>query len=303
MFRPPWTKADALGRSQAVRQRILIPPFPGSNPGAPAILRRVPAPARFASVRRLAFLFVVCSLPALDVAAQSGGNRRGAFGESLPAPGLSVAFEAGAQCPPIASPYGALTRYDGSSRRTGGAEGAHGGIDLSLEEGTPVRAIARGRVFAAGEGGMLEGIFLWTLHLPEESGLGFPFLAKYQHLSEPSPLRIGTPVRPGQELARSGKTGTVGGHYGAAGYPHLHVTVRLLTAQGAQRAASGSGDFRLLRDSIIVDPLTVYVPGLRMPGDAAALPADRKVVRVATVDGGGIPRPADAPSVWPVACR
>ena len=302
MFRPPWTKADALGRSQAVRQRILIPPFPGSNPGAPAILRRVAAPARFASVRCPAFLLVVCSLLALDAAAQPGGSRRGGFGESLPAPGLSVTFEAGVQCPQIASPYGALTRYDGSSRRTGGAEGAHGGIDLSLEEGTPVRAIARGRVFAAGEGGMLEGIFLWILHLPEESGLEFPFLAKYQHLREPSPLGTGAPVLPGQEVARSGKTGTVGGHYGAAGYPHLHLTVRLLTAEGVRRAASG-GDFRLLRDSIIVDSLTVYIQGLRTPGDAAALPSDKKVLRVATVDRAGTPRPAGAPSVWPVACR
>ena len=49
---------DPLGRRQVVRHRILIPAFPGSNPGAPASLRSLSfgwlTPERFAAPRPVA---------------------------------------------------------------------------------------------------------------------------------------------------------------------------------------------------------------------------------------------------------
>ncbi len=261
--------------------------------------------------RRLIFVgsaaAAIAFAAAVAVAQGRGAPPQSQFGAALPAPGLTLKFHDNARCVPISSPYGSPTRYDGSSRRVGGGPGVtHGGIDLTLAEGTPLLAIAAGAVFAAGEGGRMEGNFVWLLHLPERSGFPFAFLAKYQHLAAPSPLGRGTAVALGQEIARSGSSGTAGGHYGAAGYAHLHLTVRAIAADkvaAAARAMAGPEEaFSITRDSTQIDPLTLYVPGLRQPTDVQDLPAARKQVVVGYLDARGAVRPAAARAVWPVAC-
>lgn len=250
--------------------------------------------------------FLAAALVPLAAQGQGRGSRqppRADFGQALPGPGLSVAFHGNAACASIASPYGSPTRYDGSPRAVGGGQGStHGGIDLSLAEGTPLLAVAPGVVFSTGEGGLLEGIFLWIAHLPERTGLGFAFLSKYQHLSERPKLDKGTPVGLGQPVASSGRTGTVGGYYGASGYPHLHLTLRAV-ADGKRALLSGDGgEFRINGDSVLMDPLTIYVPDLRSPQDAPGLPAERKRVVAGYVDANGLVRPGESKAVWPVAC-
>lgn len=229
---------------------------------------------------------------------QTGGG----FGGSLPTPGLSVRFPDNAGCAPIASAYGSPTRYDGSSRRTGGGPGStHGGIDLTLAEGTPLLAVAAGTVFGHGTGGMMEGHYLWLLHLPERSGLPFAFLTKYQHLAVRPTMPHGQVVSLGQEVARSGLTGTVGGHYGAAGYPHLHMTVRTIISDKVASTTSLES-FSIVRDTIQVDPLVLYVPSLRVPEEAEDLSPERKKVVASYVDSKGSVQPPLAHTVWPVAC-
>ncbi len=216
---------------------------------------------------------------------------------------MSLAFHGGTARTPIASPYGASTRYDGSQRRVGGAGGAHGGIDLTLADGTPLLAVAPGVVFNMGVGGMMEGIFLWLAHLPQRTGLPFAFLSKYQHLRELPKLDIGAPVLLGQPVAFSGRTGTTGGHYGVVSYPHLHLTLRAVAGDKLNLLESGGDQFRIPRDSVLMDPLTIYLPELGSPAEAMGLPEERKRITVGYVGGDGLIQPSGSKSVWPVACR
>jgi hypothetical protein len=245
----------------------------------------------------------------MDADAQMHGKRMGgAMGGTaggmverreavIEATGLTPVFPDGFACEPVSSPYGSPTRYDGSRRRMDRNSGLHGGMDITLADGTPLLAVANGEVIAKGEGGQLEGIFLWLRIAPEDSGLPFWTFAKYQHLSALPTVEVGARVTAGQIVALSGRTGTTGGHYGAAGYPHLHLS----THYGPSGEFAVMGIFKSLvkgAGAVSGDPLRLYLPGGQLPADKTS-----RAVAVPILGPDGAVVPAGSKVVWPVACQ
>ena len=214
---------------------------------------------------------------------EDGDDRR----QEIRASGLTAVFPRDAECPEISSPYASTTRYDGSRRNLDRFGGMHGGIDISLPEGTPLLAIAAGKVIHAGTGGMLTGHFLWLQHAPDDRGLSFWVYSKYQHFREVSDLPVGTAVKAGQRIATSGRSGTAGRHYGRNGYPHLHLT----TYVGGGEKFETRDTSVIVAGSKIADPLSIYARG------------DVKQVEIPYVTADGLIVPVGSRVAWPVACK
>ncbi len=213
--------------------------------------------------------------------------------------GLVPTLPRDAACPAIASPFGSATRYDGSRRPMDRFGGVHGGIDLTLDEGTPLLAIASGTVVHLGSGGVAEGNYLWLQHAPEHTGLAFWIYSKYQHLSEVPTHSVGDKVRVGQVVALSGSTGTAGRHYGPRGYAHLHLTTVASPNDKYERQGS-----RVAAESArIFDPVAIYVRGLSNLDEIDRMPDDRKIVPIPYVAENASILPAGSLVVWPVSCK
>lgn len=218
------------------------------------------------------------------------------------ATGLAPRFPDGVVCAGIASPYGSPTRYDGSRRSYDVNGGTHGGMDISLAEGEPLLAVADGEVINKGSGGLMEGHFIWLRFPPASTGLPLWTFAKYQHLREPAALEVGATVRRGEAVALGGRSGTQGGHYGANGYPHLHLSTFyadgpdftiLGRTQNMVKAASG----------VSGDPMILYAGQVSTTDDVVNYRPRTQTVPVAVKRGEGYLGP-DAPNaVWPVGCR
>lgn len=221
---------------------------------------------------------------------------------AIGASGLEAAFPDGHACQPIACPFASPTRYDGSRRPNDRNGGLHGGIDLSLSEGTPLLAVADGEVIALGEGGRMEGIYLWLRHSPEDTGLPYWVFSKYQHFSALPKLKVGERVKAGQVVGPSGATGTAGGHYGMSGYPHLHLST-YFGPSGEYEIRGMFGSMVSGKDALLDDALILYLWDLRELSDVRKLPEASRTVRPAFVGEDGSIVPPGSRTVWPVACK
>lgn len=102
-----------------------------------------------------------------------------------------------------------------------GTKNYHEGIDIAVSSGTPIRAVAAGRVVLA----EWYGGYGLTIKVDHGNGL----VSRYSHYSELL-VKVGDTVEAGQVIANSGNTGLSTG-------PHL--------------------DFGLYRDNVPIDPLSL----------------------------------------------
>ncbi|MDP6788014.1 MAG: M23 family metallopeptidase [Rhodospirillales bacterium] len=223
--------------------------------------------------------------------------------KGLFATGLVPVFPEGLDCPPISSPYGSQTRYDGSQRNNSHHD-YHNGMDISLEPGTPLLAVADGTVVHKGTAGQLVGNYVWLHLAPQSTQLSIHIFARYQHLDEPSPLNVGDLVKAGDIVGSGGATGTTGGHFGSSGYSHLH----LIFSTGPSADHQVSPDKPLIKHATqnYLDPLGLYLDksmGAVTNHALRDLSSDQKKVSVPvrTTDGRTVPKGANL--VWPLACQ
>src|SRR5690606_25259894 len=92
-------------------------------------------------------------------------------------------------------------------------------------------------------------------------------------------LAVGDHVQVGQAIAHSGSTGTAGKHYGAAGYPHLHLNT--LYGRSGEYSLKGRYESRVQAEGAVLDdPLIIYLGSVGELSEVRELSAERRKVIV-----------------------
>lgn len=214
--------------------------------------------------------------------------------------GTGPRFPDNARCPGIDDYWAMNYRYKRNR------DSYHGGIDLPVPWGTPMRAVAAGSVVAKYEAHQSKrGNELVLRHSPQQTGLPMWTYSAYGHMDAEPDLEIGQRVRMGQIIGPTGNSGiSARGSKGSGQSTTRRPAIHLAMFYSATNTYSESNDTIIPVDGYWLDPIAFYRQ--KGPFDSLsvkALPEAEKDVPIPVMFDDATTFPADTKLVWPYACR
>ena len=213
------------------------------------------------------------------------------------ATGLGPKFPDDLHCPGI-DDYWAMD-YSYKRRR----QAWHGGVDMPVDWGTPMLAVADGTVVAAFEGDESpRGKEIILRHAPSQTGLPYWTYSGYAHLDVLPPFEPGQRVKKGQNLGPTGNSG-IGGmsrRKNTRRRAAIHFTV----------SYAENSNYAVIDDVVVpvngrwMDPVGFYRS--QPPYESTALknlPESDKFIAIPVMVEDGDFIPSGTKKIWPYACK
>ncbi len=217
----------------------------------------------------------------------------------LVATGTGPRFPKIASCPGI-DDYWAMD-YSHKRRRAS----FHGGIDIPVPWGTPVRAVAAGSVVAKYQADQSKrGNEVVLRHSPEQTGLSVWTYSAYGHLDALPDLQIGQKVAMGEIIGPTGNSGiSAKGKKGSDQSKTRRPAIHLATFYSSTGKYSESNATIVPLDGYWLDPMAFYRQ--KEPFDSVsvkALPEREKDVLIPVLLEDGTTIPTNTKIIWPYTC-
>lgn len=210
--------------------------------------------------------------------------------------GLTPVFPVGVSCPGIDETF-ALPYED----KTG--KGNHGGIDIPVDFGTPILAVADGTVVLVVENQQqLRGLAITLRHSPQDTGLPFWTYTEYAHLQSLPSQQVGQRVSKGEIIGITGNTGVRPSQQGIKTFrrPGIHFAVYYTQS----RRFAVREDYVIPEKPRWMDPMALYRAKKPFASqELAQLAASDKDISIPAMLLDGRIVPESTQTIWPYACR
>lgn len=218
----------------------------------------------------------------------------------LIATGTGPRFPEDAKCPGIDD----FWAMDYASKRN--KETYHGGIDIPVPWGTPMRAVAAGSVVAKYEAHQSKrGTEVVVRHSPDQTGLPFWTYSAYGHLDAMPDLKIGQRLKMGDIIGPTGNSGiSAKGKQGSAQSTLRRPAIHLAMFYSKASTYSEANSTIIPVDGYWLDPMAFYRGKEPFRSQhVKALQESEKDIDIPIMFDGGATQPADTKMIWPYTCR